>query len=169
MTAERGEFRELVEAYQHRVFRLVCSVLGPYRDADAEDVTQEVFLRVYRQLGQFRGDASLGTWIYRIARNLAIDTRRQARFRLPHLTEAALERMPAPADSTVDRAVIAAALESLPEVYRTLLYLYYWQDASVEEAAEVTGLPPGTVKSYLARGRHRIEAELAKRGVHSHG
>ncbi|MBL8175534.1 MAG: RNA polymerase sigma factor [Bryobacterales bacterium] len=158
-TGEAQDFRQLVEEYQHRVFRLVASVLGPYSDAEAEDVTQEVFLQVHAKAAVFRQEMNFGTWIYAIARNRAIDRRRQARFRLPHVAADALQTAVGEDDAD-RRLLIAQCLEALPEIYRTLLYMYYWQGASVEEISEYTGLVPGTVKSYLARGRQRVEAML---------
>ncbi|MFN7932874.1 MAG: RNA polymerase sigma factor [Bryobacteraceae bacterium] len=162
-TGEAQDFRQLVEEYQQRVFRLVASVLGPYSDAEAEDVTQEVFLLVHTKAGTFRQGLQFGTWLYAIARNRAIDRRRKARFRLPHLP---VDAVPAAIlnENPDRRLLIAQCMEALPEFYRTLLYLHYWQGASMEEISEYTGLVPGTVKSYLARGRQRVEAMLtAKR------
>lgn len=158
-TGAAQDFRELVEQYQHRVFRLVASVLGPYSDAEAEDVTQEVFLQVHSKASTFREAMHFGTWLYAIARNRAIDRRRQARFRLPHLP---IDNLPTaiPNEDPDRRLLIAQCMEALPEIYRTLLYLHYWQGASMEEISEYTGLVPGTVKSYLARGRQRVEAML---------
>ena len=154
-------FREIVETYQQRVFRLVVSVLGPYSDADAEDVTQDVFLRAYRKIEQFRGDASVGTWLYRIAWTQALNRKRRARFRLPHLPIEALRgegSMEETADPVAfeERERLAHCLESLPDVYRTTFYMHYWLGATVEEIAESLGVASGTVKSYLSRGRDRL-------------
>lgn len=164
------DFRQLVEEYQHKVFRLVASVLGPYREAEAEEVTQEVFLQVHRKAADFRAESQFTTWLYAIARNRALDQRKQARFRLPHLPEEALTVVAAeaPGVDVSRRMLIAQCLEALPELYRTLLYLHYWQGASIDEIAGYTGLVPGTVKSYLARARQRVEIQLAGRGVHSY-
>jgi RNA polymerase sigma-70 factor, ECF subfamily len=153
-------FRELVERHQTRVFRLVAAILGPFSDLGAEDVTQEVFLRVHDRLGQFRGSARFSTWLHRIAWNEAIDFRSTARFRMPHVAIDVLVPTAAPAGLDLDerqrRERIAAAMESLPDLYRTVLYLYYWDEASVEEIAELIGAPQGTVRSYLHRGRERV-------------
>jgi RNA polymerase sigma-70 factor (ECF subfamily) len=165
-TRSDADFRALVEAWQQRVFRLVASVLGPYREADAEDITQEVFLQVYRKAGQLRDAASFAPWLFQTARHRAIDSRRRARFRLPHL--AAHDAAGASEDPPERRIAVAQAIETLPETYRTLLYLYYWQRAPVAEIAGLTGLPPGTVKSYLARARDRVRAQLTATGVPSH-
>jgi RNA polymerase sigma-70 factor (ECF subfamily) len=175
-TRDPEAFRDLVEACQSKVFRLVCSILGPYRDGDAEDVTQEVFVQVFTQAARLREPHHFATWLYRIAYNRALDHRKRARFRLPHAPAEALNAMPASGSLPLDQAegaerrrIIAQCLEALPETYRTLLYLYYWQGASVEEAGEYLGLTPGTVKSYLMRGRQRMQRELAKKGIGSDG
>ncbi len=162
MTPSPEEFREFLEAFQHKVFRIVAALLGPYREADAEDVAQEVFLEAYRSWGRFRGDASRGTWLYAIARHRALDCRRRARFRLPHLDLAFVESGPADPLDPAQRLAVARAVEALPETYRTVLYLYYWQGATVEEIAELMDIPAGTVKSYLARARHFAKEMLCK-------
>jgi RNA polymerase sigma-70 factor (ECF subfamily) len=169
-TGDPELFRQLVERYQDRVFRLVASVLGPYSEADAEEVTQEVFLRVYRQLKGFRGDAKFGTWIYRVAYRRALDRKQLARHRLPHSTEEALADVAGP-DNPFEQAArsqqgerVAICMEALPDLYRTVLYLRYWMDCPVEEIAELIEAPAGTVKSYLARARQRVERELEKSG-----
>ena len=156
-----SEFEQVVEQYQDKVFRLICSVLGPGCDAEAQDATQEVFLKVYKKLGGFRQESGIGTWIYSIARNQAIDRRRQIR-RLPVTVEIRMDQV-APHADLGDELDIARAMEKLPEVYRTLVHLFYWQQASLEEISEVTGIKAGTVKSYLARARHNLEAILKER------
>lgn len=132
---------------------MVAALLGPYREADAEDVAQEVFLEAYRSWDRFRGGSSRSTWLYSIARHRAIDCRRRARFRLPHVDLGFAEGAAQTVADPAQRLAVARAVEALPETYRTLLYLYYWQGASVEEIAELTEIPAGTVKSYLARAR----------------
>ncbi len=164
-------FRRLVEEYQNRVFRLVCSVLGPWADLDAEGVAQEVFLRVYRKLGQFRGEAEFGSWLFRVAYSTALNWRRTARIRLPHESDASLEQVASAIDPraemlrAADHRRVVIAIEALPEVYRTVLHLFYWQESTVAQIAEAIGAPEGTVKSYLSRARDRLRVLLANGGV----
>jgi RNA polymerase sigma-70 factor (ECF subfamily) len=162
MNSEQDEFRQLVESYQQKVFRLVASLLGPYRDADAEDIAQEVFLEAWRGWSRWRGEASRSTWLYAIARHKALDCRKRARFRLPHLDAKVLDLSTAPYQDPTRRLETARAVEKLPETYRTLLYLFYWQGASIEEIAEITSMPAGTVKSYLARARNLAGKDLSQ-------
>jgi len=162
--ASRDEalFRELVERHQENVFRLVASVLGPFRDADAEEATQDVFLRIHEKLAQFRGAAKFGTWVYRVAYSVAINRSRAARLRLPHVDASVLRDLASiddPHRTFAERerdAIVAAAVESLPDVYRTVVYLHYWTDAPLDEIAELLSAPVGTIKSYLFRARERL-------------
>lgn len=159
-------FRTLVERYQDKVFRLVCSIIGPFRDLDAEEIAQDVFLRVHGRLAQFRGGAKFATWLYRVAYSVAINRSKVARMRLPHVDVESLRDLASSDDpfrnlAAGERdALIAAAVESLPDVYRTVVNLHYWHDAPLEEIAELLGAPVGTVKSYLFRARERLSRIL---------
>jgi len=161
-------FGQLVERHQANVFRLVASILGPYSDADAEEVAQEAFLDAFRNLAKYRAEARFSTWLYRVAANCALDRRARARFRLPHVGDAVLERMAeeggSPFEAAAARQVrerVARVLEELPDQARTLLYLRYWMDCGVAEIAELLGMNEGTVKSYLARARKVFEERYA--------
>src|SRR5256712_11805287 len=94
-TGDSALFAQLAAKYQDRVFRLAVSILGPGFEPEAEEVAQEVFVLVYRHLSSFRLESRFGTWLYRIAYNRAIDTRRTARLRRPHVDDEALAPLPA--------------------------------------------------------------------------
>ncbi len=164
-------FDRLVEIYKDRIFHLAVSVMGPGCAAEAEDVTQEVFIQVYRKLSTFRHESGFSTWLYRITYNRALERRRKARFRLPHQGEEVLSSMVASADGADPvriamkrqrKRIILETLDGLDEPYRTVIHLYYWINRSVAEIAEQLGTRPGTVKSYLYRGRERLAAVLRK-------
>ncbi len=162
-------FGVLVERYQDRIFRLVASVLGPYSGADAEEVCQEVFLRLYRKIRQFTGQAGFGTWLYRIAYNLAIDWRRRVRFKLPHVSVEEIQSLAASSSDPLEdvltkevKNLVAMAMEDLPDLYRTALYMFYWQERPVEEIAELLGIPEGTVKSQLFRARNLLKTKVSR-------
>ena len=167
-TADPELFRMLVERHQERVFRLAVSILGPAFAGEAEEVSQDVFLQVHRKLDGFREDAALSSWLYRIAWNMAVDRRRRVRFTRPTLPEAAMDSMAGTSDPYAEmelkqrRSQVVAALETLPELYRTLIHLYYWMDCSLAEIRDLTGVAEGTAKSYLARARARLEKELER-------
>ena len=170
-TSDADLFELLVERYKHRVFRLVMSILGPGWDGEAEEVTQEVFVTVYKQLETFRQESQFATWIYRIAFNRAIDAKRRARLRHPHVSVEVLQGFPdrsrpsplTTAEIAERRQVVRSCLEQLPDLYRSVLYLHYWQECSIDEIGEFLGVPSGTVKSYLHRARQRLYVRMQKK------
>ena len=161
---DQQAFAELVRRYREPVFRLTLSILGAGFAGDAEEVTQEVFFRVHGALDSFRGEAQFSSWIYRIAFNLALNLKARIRYRAPHLSDDTLATTAAPAGDPVDRLTLMAAIEELPEIYQTALRLHYWMGSSVEEIAELIGVPENTVKSYLHRARRLLYGMLEKKG-----
>jgi len=165
-------FRVLVERHQARVFRLVAGLLGPFADRDAEEVTQEVFLRAHERLASFRGEARFSSWLYRLAYNYTLQHRRRARVRLPHVPVDSLEALAAPGGNPHEAAEmreraerVARLFEGLPDLYRSVVFLHYWLDATVEEIAELLAVPAGTVKSYLSRARARLRQNARAAGI----
>lgn len=167
-------FEDLVRGEKDRVFRVALSVLGPGGEAEAEDVAQEVFVRVYRALRSFRGESRLSTWIYRTAFNLAVDHRRRLGRRPAAADDAAAAELPATgsgsdpyrASREAERArAVRSALGALSEEQRAVLHLHYWMGHTVAEIGELLDLPEGTVKSHLHRGRERLGKELESHGT----
>jgi RNA polymerase sigma-70 factor (ECF subfamily) len=164
-------FAELMRRYRGPVFRLAVSILGQAFAPEAEDVTQDVMLRVHHSLHSFRGEAKFGSWIYRIAFNQALNVKARVRYRAPHVSDQVLTTTPSPdrgpydqvQDERQQRAVLACVGE-LPEVYQSALRLHYWLGASVSEIAMMLDAPENTVKSYLHRARRLLHAMLTERG-----
>jgi len=145
-------FEELVRRHDQRVYNLCLRMLG--KPEDARDAAQDAFLSSLRKLSSFRGDARFSTWLHRIAVNACYDTLRR-RQRRP---EEALPEEPGPAPGDVAEAAAEAvdvqqALLQIPEDFRAVLILHDVQDVAYEEIAEILGVPVGTVKSRLHRGR----------------
>jgi RNA polymerase sigma factor (sigma-70 family) len=147
-------FERLLDEYRDKVFRLACSLLGD--EAAAEDATQETFLKIWRSLAGFRGDSSVSTWIYAIARNTCLTRRRiAARDRTFSLDEAdAIPSHDTPSGTAAD---LRAAIARLPARYARVLTLFYLEDRSYLQVALALDLPMGTVKTNL----HRAKKELA--------
>jgi RNA polymerase sigma-70 factor (ECF subfamily) len=170
-TRDPDLFRQLVERHQEPVFRLVASILGPFADTDAEELTQEVFVRVHERLSTFRGESRFSTWLHRLAYNRTIERRRRARLRFAHVPCGDLEASPAPEgpyEAALERErvrAVARLVEELPDVYRTVVHMRYWMDQSIEEIAGTLDVPAGTVKSYLARARARLRERAKARGI----
>lgn len=164
-------FAELVRRHSSHVFRLAVSILGREFIPEAEDVTQEVFLKVHRTIETFRGEAEFSSWLYRIAFNQAMNLKARVRFRAPHVEERALSHAVSPepgADRLAQTAqrdsVLEECIETLPEVYQSAIRLYYWFEADVAGVAALLGIPENTAKSYLHRARQILRAMLQEKG-----
>ncbi|MTW11172.1 sigma-70 family RNA polymerase sigma factor [Pseudoduganella eburnea] len=164
---ERAAFDLLVARYQRRLLRLVLRLL---RDqAEAEDVVQETFLRAYRALPRFRGDAAFYTWLYRIALNGARSTILRRRQRaaphglVPSQLPAPVPEIGTPESMLLSKQVmqtIDAALEALPLELRTVIALREIEGLSYEEIAQIMECPLGTVRSRIFRAREAIARRL---------
>ncbi len=155
----REVFALLVPRYRDKVFRLSFSMLRNH--AMAEDITQDVFLRVWRALPGFAGQSSLSTWIYAITRNACLSELRKKRPTVSmngdadeYDAEVAALAAPDPDDSAT--VSVGQLLDQLPERYRQAVTLFYMEDKSYEQTAESLGLPLGTVKALLHRARKRL-------------
>jgi len=164
-------FEELIHRHQDRIFRLAISILGPAFASEAEDVVQEVFLRVHTSLASFRGDSKFSSWIYRIAFNQALSWKSRVRFRKRHLDDESLVNVVTaegnPVAAALNRqrnAALDECMGRLPDVYQSALRLHYWLGTSVKEIAELLRVPENSIKSYLYRARMLLAAMLRERG-----
>jgi RNA polymerase sigma-70 factor (ECF subfamily) len=159
---QRGDhaaMEALYRRYKRRVFGLVTRIVGP---SDAEEVAQDVFVRIFRGLGKFRGDSAVGTWIYRLSVNTAI-TYATKRNRRRGLGEEALDTVPAPAPPSRDPRLaerLERAMAQLSPGYRAILVLHDIDGMSHEECAAIMGCRVGTSKSQLHKARARMRALL---------
>jgi RNA polymerase sigma-70 factor, ECF subfamily len=153
----------LLPAFRRKVFGLAYSFL---RDREAaEDVTQEVFIKVWRALPGFDGRASLSTWVYTIARNASLSALRARRVQPslsdPQVMEAVeTSQAVAAADELAERAAILRLIDQLPTKQRQVIMLFYMEGESHEEVASLLAMPIGTVKTLLHRARARLGAGL---------
>lgn len=168
---DESAFAELVRRYRQPVFRLAVSVLGQAFAADAEDVAQDVMVRLYHAIGSYRGDAAFGTWVYRIAYNHAVNVKARMRYRAPHVHDDAIAGLPSsdrrPDDTLREeerRRAVLDCISDLPDVYQAALRLHYWLGTSVRDIAVMLDVPENTVKSYLFRARRLLHAMLSTRG-----
>lgn len=163
-------FDELVASYEGTVHRLLAGFnVAP---SDIEDLTQEVFLRIFRNLHRFRGQSSFYTWLYRITINVFFDhskKRKRADARLTRLQSALVEASDQqpysddPFRATYDvltHQTLSAAIATLPELFRDVVAMREVDDLSYEEIALATGISIGTVRSRLSRARARLKELL---------
>jgi RNA polymerase sigma-70 factor (ECF subfamily) len=159
---DRRAMEALYHRFKRRVFSLVARIAGA---GDAEEVSQEVFVRIFRGLARFRGDAQLSTWIYRLAVNAALShverrpRRAEGEEALVHV--AAEER---PSTDPYLAARLENALGRLPAGYRAVLVLHDVEGLSHEEIAEILGCRVGTSKSQLHKARAKMRELLALPG-----
>jgi RNA polymerase sigma-70 factor (ECF subfamily) len=156
-------FEKIALEYQDKIFRLSYSFL---RDRSAaEEITQEVLLRIWKGLPSFRSDSSLSTWIYAITRNACITSLgrsgpKYVSFEEPEVIRQTEQRafnewlMP-------EEPQAADLLNRLPAKYRQVVALFYMQEKSYDEVALMLDKPVGTVKTYLFRARKSLAVELA--------
>jgi RNA polymerase sigma-70 factor, ECF subfamily len=160
-------FELLLERYQGKIYRLCCTLL---RDPTlAEDVAQEALLRVWKALERYDRRASLSTWIYTIARNRCL-TALQQRRELASLSEPEIEAQAnaeaAQSEPPTDHlALLRELVGTLPERYRRAVTLFYYEERSVAEVAEMLATPEGTVKTLLFRARALLAEQLEQRGL----
>ncbi len=162
-------FEVLVRTHASFAYNVALRTL---RDpAEAEDVAQEAFVRAWRALPRFREDGRFSTWLYRIVVNLCYDRAPRMRKQLLALPVDAAstmaDRRPSPEAATADRELVRAvekATNRLPNPYRMLLTLRHQQQLSYAEIAEIAGMPLGTVKTGIHRGRKRLRELLAEDG-----
>lgn len=160
-------FEEVVHRYRSKVHGLALSVLGTRWAAEAEDVAQEVFVQLHRSFSSLRLESAMGTWIYRVAFNRAVDHRRRLERRDRLARESAWTEEAGPCEDPALRhereAQVRQAVDELPDLYRSAVLLFYWLDCDVQEIAERLGVASGTVKSYLFRARKIIDRKLTEK------
>jgi len=166
LRGDRNAYAELVTWYQ----KLVASVAWRYgvRQEEIEDVVSEVFFKAYRNLDRYRPEHPFSTWLYRLAANHVVDHGRRTRRRGQdvELSDRLDDPAPDPGEqaATHERAaIVRSALEELRPRYREVLFLVYVEGFKVEEAARTLGLPQGTIKSRLLRGREAMRKTLVRR------
>ena len=146
------EVSRLVETYSSMLLRLACTRLE--NPADAEDVVQEVFLKLLMARPSFRDAEHEKAWLIRTTLHRAADLRKAASRRNVPLEEALLASAPEPEDR------LLAAVRALPEKYGAVIHLHYYEGYSLKEIGKLLGLPAATVGTRLARGRERLRQSL---------
>jgi len=166
---DRAAMTELITSQQRYVYSVAMSLMRS--PTDAADLTQEAFIRLMRALPSYRGETRFTTWLYRLVVNLGLDELRRRSRRGDSITLDA-EEAPDPPDPSVwtdpvvqavneeDAARVRSAVATLPVSQRLALTLYYFEDLSYEEIAQVMGVPLNTVKSYIHRGKARLATIL---------
>jgi len=167
-------FEQLIEAYEKKVFNIALRMIGNYDDAN--DIAQEVFIRVYKSLGGFKEQSAFSTWIYRITTNVCLDElRKRKNKKVVYIDEdlkgddGEIKRQfeatePTPemvAEKNYVKQVVNDAIQKLSEEHRTVIILRDINGFSYEEIAKITKCPEGTVKSRINRARQALKDILS--------
>jgi RNA polymerase sigma-70 factor (ECF subfamily) len=168
---ETRQYAQLVARHQDAVYSMALRFVRS--SGDAEDIAQEAFLRAYRGLADFKGDARFSTWLHRITWNLCVDWAR--RQRKPGRAHLPMDDAREVADTRVDlesdlvhreeRRAVREALDGLDEKYRVVVSLLYFQKLSYEEIAAVLNVPMKTVETRLYRARRLLKSRLQSAGM----
>lgn len=174
LSGDELAYGALVTRYRDYVYTIAVRIVGD--ESDAEDVAQETFVRAYRALPRFRGDAKFSSWLYRIATNRALTHLKRRRRRVAAMdiqsgpgVEAEASRVDCSPSEGPDQLVIGEefrrrvrlAVIRLPEQYRVVVTLFYLEERSYKEVAETLGIPMGTLKTHLHRARALLREALA--------
>ena len=165
---DAGAFEELYRAHAGRLYNLVFRMAGSADEAD--DLLQEVFLHAHRKLASFRGDSSLGTWLYRLAVNHCLDVLRGRQAKMTRVTDSLDEEgasEPAAVSPSVPTAVsridLERAIAKLPEGCRAAFVLHDVEGFEHNEVARLMGVSEGTSKSQVHKARMKLRAMLSPR------
>lgn len=173
---DREEFRHLVEKYQQMVFR-TCIGFVHYKD-DADDLTQEVFIKAYESLNRFRGDSAFSTWLYRIAVNAALNRTKRSPFSFilkragdnrsddipPDISDINEPYADDPESIMIrqeDIERVRRAVDSLPESQRTAIVLSRYDGLPQKEIAEIMNTTEGAVEALIQRAKKSLREKLA--------
>lgn len=164
---DKNAFKELVEQYQRLVAHIVFKMISD--EIEREDICQEVFVKVYKNLNRFRGESKLSTWIARIAYNRCYDyLNRKAVPKTGEVFDNAISNLPDRAvgpDKKMENSKVAGILKGemnkLPPQFRMIITLYHLDEMSYSEIGQIMKLPEGTVKSYLFRSRKMLKEQLS--------
>jgi len=157
-------FETIYRQHASRLYTLACRMAGS--PEDGEDLLQEIFLQAYRKLGSFKGDATLGTWLYRLALNHCLDYVRSRRAKMNKLTsaiEGEIACEPAARRETpITRLDLERAVERLPEGCREAFVLHDVEGFDHKEVGRLLGIAEGTSKSQVFKARMKLRALLGK-------
>ncbi|WP_339894868.1 sigma-70 family RNA polymerase sigma factor [uncultured Algibacter sp.] len=179
INGDTNAFAILVDRYKDLVYTLTLRMLK--NREEAEDVSQDTFIKAYKSMGRFKGDSKFSTWIYRIAYNTSLDRLKKNR---KHFNDVAIDEFTEHQVKTMDNALsqleneernqaIQKCLAQLPSDDAFMLTLYYFEDQSLDEISKVIGLTPNNVKVKLFRSRKKLatimKAQLEPEIIENYG
>lgn len=159
LDGSKSAFEELFHKHQRKLFSVCRHFLGS--SVEAEDATQDTFLSIYRGLKYFKGESSFRTWAYQITARTCM-TRMHRIKRHNELSAELIEHPSARGNQSIDHIVVQDAISKLPDHYRAVLILRYYEQLSTEETAEALGCSIGQIKMRLHRSRNALKDILSQ-------
>ena len=171
---DMSAFRELVEKFKKKIFYISFDILGDYQEA--EDISQEVFIKIFRSINKFKRDAKMSTWIYQITVNTCIDAIRRKKAKptiqineekpadywaADSILSAKISSPESSADASLLQVKIQEALNKISDRERAVFVMRHYNDLTINEIADVMKISSGTVKSFLFRGLQKLRKELS--------
>lgn len=156
-------YKIVLDTYGNRLMKTCYLILND--EMESEDVVQETFLRVFKNIYSFKGKSSLYTWIYSIAMNLCRDSLRKRTLDLPFNEDLEIETVEESIFENIDRKALRQELVKLPPIYKEVLVLFYFEGLSIKEISEISNEKEGTIKSKISRGRNKLRESLMKGGT----
>lgn len=156
-------YYELVSLYGNKLLR--TSFLMVKDQAEAEDIVQETFIKVFKYIKGFKGESSLYTWIYRISQNLIKDRFKSQIYTVPYEDNEVDFKTPEEIIiNNIDTEILKSELDNLNFIYKQVLVLFYFNDLSIKDISQILDEKEGTIKSKLSRGRVMLKEALEKGG-----
>ncbi len=158
-------FHEIVEMYKKKVYYIAYDICGDFHEA--EDISQEVFIKVFRFIDKFKLDAKFSTWIYRVAVNTAIDAVRKHKKKQISMETTQMDSLPAhstetgPENHQAARDLLQKALPALSQKERTVFTMRYFNEFKLVQIAEIMNISINTIKTLLLRAKKKLRKKLA--------
>ena len=169
LNGDQQAYAELVDKYKDRVFSLVIGIVR--NQVIAEELAQDIFVKVYHSLSKFRGDASFSSWLYRIAYNTAISETRKRKVKMQpfedYLEKSAdweLSEIDHVEENEARHILLERAIKTLEPEEKLILMLYYFEDHSVDDISRTSGLSQSNVKVKLFRLRSKLKGIMEQMG-----
>lgn len=175
---DKNSFSKLVDIYKNRIYSMAYKFTNDY--GEAQDLAQEIFIKIYRQVGGFQGNSKLSTWIYRVGMNTCIDWKRKrdnlketnltalGESKLSYMTRNNISSDKSPENKAIydeEQAELHRIIYGMSEIYKTVIIMYHFNNMSYEEIGEALNIPTKTVETRLYRARKILKTKLHKQTV----
>lgn len=162
IAGDKAAFRIVIQKTERLVAQIVFKMIK--QENEREDLSQDVYLKVYHKLNTFNFESKLSTWIAQIAFNTCKNHLTKKRINFLEIKDEIPSNVDYLADKNIEKkertAIISNAINELPLIFQTLVVLFHQEELSYKEISEITGLPEGTIKSYLFRARAILKLNL---------